>query len=424
MRKVTGVSLDAKTVQISVVERMMGTERPVKSDLRQLPEDTEKRPLFVKDSFEYVATEYHPDGIVLSLAADLFMFHFPELPLVKKSEIRDALPYELEKYLPLPVDEYIFDYAILSQGPDRTKLLAVSVKREQLKSLLDIVSGLGMNIIAVRCSVIEAFKEFIMDVKVRNIQGIFINCMDSAFEIVGFRDSMPVLCRTLRNDRDLVRETEALLPLFPDGVFITGKTDALIAEKLNARTVPLSLAYVIASNAEKRHSLSLNFLPPELRRKKTDYYPYLLGGTAAATLLLFFLTAPLSYYKAQKTLGSIEERIQTIKKQASGIIELKRNLESVQTDRKFLAEIKIKSNIPQKVIRALSDMLPKNTWLTSLSVDDKGRIEMEGFTKKASELVLLLENSGFFKNVYLSEPINIREGEDEKFSIKMEAAGI
>ncbi len=416
MQRVIGVSFDSRSMQASLIERRLGAVRHLKSEDYQIPDIPEKRQEFLSETFTKFKKDYSPDGVVIGLTFDHFSHHIVELPLTKKGEIKNALSYELEKHLPLPVDEYMFDFTILSKAPDRTKVLVLSIKKDILKSFIDPVYSAGLDILSVRCSTIEACNNFLTNNKAKNLRCLFIYVSGSFYEIVGLKDAVPVLLRNIRKDKDIILEIEGLLPSFPDGVFMSGKTESSVIEKMNIKLFPLSLANTIAMSALKSKPFSFHFLPIEFSRKKTDYYPYLLGGTAAATVVFFLLTSPLAYYKEQRVLRHIEEKINSIKKHGAGLLELKKKLESIQMDRKFLFDFKNKRNLPLRIMRGLSIVLPKNTWITNLSVDDKGRVEIEGYTKKASELVLALENTKSFKNVYLTEPITA----EEKFSLKME----
>jgi Tfp pilus assembly protein PilN len=419
MQRLIGVSFDNSSLHAAIVDRRLRFVKPLKSDDWQLPEIHEKRQEFIGEIFAKFKKDYSPNGIVIGLPSKHFSHHIIELPLTRKVEIKNALHYELEKYLPLTVDEYIFDFAIISKTSGKAKVLVLSIKRDILKSFIDIAFNAGLAIQYIRCSVLEAVNNFLLNNRGKNLNCLFIYAGETFYDIVGLKDSLPVFLKTISKGKNITLEIERLLLSFPDGVYISGNTDLSALEKVNIKTYPLSLSNAIAITAFKKQPFSLNFLPAEFLRKKPDYYPYLLGGTAAATVLLFLLTPAVSYYKGYRTLKFIENRINAIKKQASGLLESKKRLESIQTDRKFLYDFKSKGNLPIRVIGELSNILPKDAWIINLSVDDKGKIEMEGFTRRTSELVLSLENSEIFKNVSFSAPIIAKEGE-ERFSLKME----
>ncbi len=419
MQRVIGVSFDNGSLHASIVDRRLRFVRPLKSDDWQLPEVHEKRQEFIGEIFTKLKRDYSPNGIVIGLPSRHFSHHIIELPLTRKVDIKNALHYELEKYLPLPVDEYIFDFAIISKTSDRTKVLVLSIKRDVLKSFIDIAFNAGLDILSIRCSVLEAVNNFLLNNRGKNLTCLFIYAGEGFYDIVGLKDSLPVLLKTVHKEKNITLEIERLLSSFPDGVYISGNTDLSALEKIDIKTYPLSLSNAIAMTSFKKQPFSLNFLPAEFSKKKTDYYPYLLGGTAAVTVLLFLLTPAVSYYKGYRTLKLIENRINAIKRQASGLLESKKRLESIQTNRKFLYDFKARGNLPIRVIGELSNILPGETWIINLAIDDKGKIEIEGFTKRTSELVLSLENSKIFKNVSFSAPIIAKEGE-ERFSLKME----
>src|SRR5262249_46366696 len=74
---------------------------------------------------------------------------------------------------------------------------------------------------------------------------------------------------------------------------------------------------------------------------------------------------------------------------------------------------------PLPVLRDLTDLLPTDTWLTTLSLDAKG-VEMTGQAAVASALIPLLENSPRLERVEFSSPVT-RGRDKEQFRIR--AAG-
>ncbi|MBS1127041.1 MAG: Fimbrial assembly protein (PilN) [Nitrospirae bacterium] len=81
-----------------------------------------------------------------------------------------------------------------------------------------------------------------------------------------------------------------------------------------------------------------------------------------------------------------------------------------------------RSNLSIRILNTLSNTLPTDSWLMNLSIDDKGKVEVEGFTKKTANLVVALEKSKAFKNISFSAPI-IAKNSEERFALKMEVEG-
>jgi general secretion pathway protein L len=71
---------------------------------------------------------------------------------------------------------------------------------------------------------------------------------------------------------------------------------------------------------------------------------------------------------------------------------------------------------PLPVLRELTDLLPVDAWLTSLTLDAKG-IELTGQAATASALIPLLENSPRFQGVEFASPVT-RGRDKEQFRIR------
>jgi Tfp pilus assembly protein PilN len=95
--------------------------------------------------------------------------------------------------------------------------------------------------------------------------------------------------------------------------------------------------------------------------------------------MLYFLTGVITYYKDRRASERIEARIATLKSKASGIIETQRKMDRMQSELKTLVDFQNRSNRPIRIVSTLSKALPLNAWLINLSIDDKGRVELEGF---------------------------------------------
>ena len=97
-------------------------------------------------------------------------------------------------------------------------------------------------------------------------------------------------------------------------------------------------------------------------------------------------------------------------------------METIYEKRKLLHEFQGKRNLNIKVLTELSRVLPKDVWLTGMSVDEKGKVDMEGFAKRAAGIIEPLSKSKLFRKIEFVSPIISQDGQ-EKFSIRLELAG-
>jgi hypothetical protein len=287
---------------------------------------------------------------------------------------------------------------------------------------LKIVTEAGLEVLSVRCSTTDVLCG-IMDISgEKRLEGIFVNVSDNAYEIAGLHDSMPVLMKKVPKTVELRDEVAALAIQYPGKLYVAGPVDQSVTSEFNSRKFQVLTPDLLASSYVKKTFLNLNFLPAEFIKEKKDYYPYIIGGLAGATILIFLLTGLIAWYKDWRALGEIEAKISAIESKASGTIEAQKKLELLQNDKSVVIEFQNKSNAAIRILSTLSKTLPKEAWLMNLSIDDKGKVEMEGFTAKTSNLVVGLEGSKVFKNISFSAPI-ISKDREERFALKMEVEG-
>jgi len=74
---------------------------------------------------------------------------------------------------------------------------------------------------------------------------------------------------------------------------------------------------------------------------------------------------------------------------------------------------------PLPVLRELTEILPADAWLTTVSLDGKG-VELTGAASAASALIPLLENSPRLERVEFSSPVT--RGRDNKEQFRIRAA--
>ncbi len=425
MPKILGVNIDSGSLNASLVDSTFRSVKHIKTVRAVLPENKDERNTVMAATLTNWQKEYMPKGAVIGLTLQHFSWRTIEMPSMKRADMHKALLFELEKYLPLPVDEYMYDFIVTGSGktgPNMSKILVFSIKKEILNALLKIVKEAGMEILSVRCSTIDILSG-VKDISgEKKLEGIFVNSADDAYEIAGLHDSMPVYIKRVPKVAEVKDEIEGLAMSYPGRVYVAGPIEQSVTGNLDCRKFQLLTPDLLAASFVKKTFFNLNFLPYEFEKPKKDYYPYMIGGLAAATILVFFLTGVITWYKDRLAAERIEARIVTIKGKASGMIEAQRKIDLLQNDRKVLTDFLNRSNRPIRLLSTLSKTLPVKAWLINLSIDDKGKVEVEGFSPMTADLIVALEKSKAFKNISFSAPI-ISKDKVERFALKMEVEG-
>lgn len=422
MPKILGVNIDSGSLHASLTDSVFRSVRHMKSKRMVLPENRDERNTAMAAALMKWQKEYMPAGVVLGLPLQNFSWRTIEMPAMKRADIKKALFFELEKYLPLPMDEYIYDFLPAGRGvtaPNMLKLMVFSIKKEILNGLLKTAKEAGMEILSVRCSTTDVLCGIMNIAGEKKLEGIFVNSTDDAYEIAGLHDSMPVYMKRVPKAADVKDEIEELSIQYPGRLYVTGPIDQTVIDKFKSRKFQILAPDLLVASFVKKTYLNLDFLPEEFIKQKKDYYPYIIGGLAAAAIVVFLLTGVMAWYKDRRALEEIEAKISKIRNKASGVIEVRKKLELLQSDRSILSDFRNKSNLSVRALSTLSKILPRDAWLINISIDDKGKIEMEGFAARTAELVVALEKSKAFRNISFSAPITARNGE-ERFALKME----
>jgi Tfp pilus assembly protein PilN len=168
--------------------------------------------------------------------------------------------------------------------------------------------------------------------------------------------------------------------------------------------------------AARRRTRPLDLLPAGLRPRRLSRAQGLTLGVATATALLLVAALLVPGYREQRHLDHINGEIARLDPQVRATERVVRELER---RRKLLATItSIESGAlrPLPVLRELTDLLPNDTWLTTLSLDQKG-VEVTGQAAAASTLIPLLENSPRLERVEFSSPVT-RGRDKEQFRIR------
>lgn len=411
--KVAGLSIEGSRLKVSIIQNVLGLRKALYSEEIELPSSEEEKQALIRERLIKWKKDYGIKAITIGLEFKDFSYHFVELPLKRRQDIGNALRFEMERYLPLPPEEYLYDFSVIEQTKQGSITLILAIKRERLGWLHLCLKDTGLNVLGIRAGFIEALNEFISLHTMGNIILLY-HAKGGMYYIAGLKSSLIQSFRVIE-ENSLMVEMERLTRDFPDGIYTVG---ALNIEALNIKSLPFSTANLIALSAFKKRHIALNFLPQELMIRKLDYYPYAAGIISAVSIIIFIAGTILAYYKDYTALKKVEVGITEIKKTASGLIDVKKELEGIDERKQFLLNFQSKANTSIKVLRELSAIMPSQAWLTGFS-SEANKIEIKGYAKKSADIIEPLEKSAFFKKVEFSTAITKKE-DMESFSLRME----
>ncbi|MCX7698971.1 MAG: type IV pilus assembly protein PilM [Candidatus Goldbacteria bacterium] len=87
--------------------------------------------------------------VVTAIPGDSAIIRFIKVPYMAPEELKNVVPYEAEQYIPLGMDQVVFDYQVLSEIEEENQkkmvVLLVAVKNETMNQHLDILKSAGVS---------------------------------------------------------------------------------------------------------------------------------------------------------------------------------------------------------------------------------------------------------------------------------------
>ena len=171
--------------------------------------------------------------------------------------------------------------------------------------------------------------------------------------------------------------------------------------------------------AVREASEPLNLLPPEKRR----------SGGEGAPVLTFFLAAALALMTGMWLVGSMVQDYR-IRAQLDGELaalapQLREVRDQEQEAQLLHDNLQILLGSGQAAatiyLRELTGVIPKDAYLTSFRMR-KGKVEIEGFSREASELIPAIEKSRYFSSAQFTSPVTKAQNNEERFSLSTRIA--
>ncbi len=354
-------------------------------------------------------------GVRVYLPLYMCLFSIVDLPLRKKSDVRDALRFELGDALPLPIDEYAYDFRVIDKTKSSSKVLALCVKNDIVSGIISVIKETGLNTRSVRSGFMEKLSSVHSERKRSDF--IFINFEKNDNDVAVVKDGVCVEIRRVSDVGSLQSEIESIRSSYQiKDVLVMGDVTDEIRTTIGVSAVSRQKE---EGASFRDTSYTFDFFKLELSedyRSNLRRYSYIAAAVSGIFIITGFF---LPVYRDYSQLNNINSRIREIKDEASGLIEKRKQLDIDRKKLKFLSKRRVKSAMYLNVISELSTILPEDAWVMSLNADEKGFVELKGFADNASKLVEILESSNTFKNVGFSAPM-IRSGEQTRFSVKME----
>jgi Tfp pilus assembly protein PilN len=364
-----------------------------------------------------------------------------ELPAVPGADLRRMVGFELERHLPFPPSDALFDFEILESGAGRpVRVLLVAVERRSQEPVRQLLRDAGLVPRLVDVT-IHGLARLLAGDPTRGRIVLWLEVANAELavvvhgRVVGSR-AFPVPADADARAHALEAELDRTLAALPETdrrevaeVVVGGlRPPAFGVESLPVRVgidSPPGFASVegaslpalaVALQRPGRRVPVANLLPDELRPRP---FPWPLATTAALALVTFGIGGAIpavSFIKERRALAALEAGIARLAPEVQRAERLAGEVERARRELTTLRGFEEQGLHPLPVLQELTDTLPADAWLTNLSVDRNG-LELGGFANAASQLIPLLEASPGLERVEFTSPVT--KGRDrEQFRLR------
>jgi len=360
-------------------------------------------------------------------------------------DVREMVRFELERHLPFPADDAAFDFLPLRPDTGRSagdarRVLVAGADRRVVDSALRIADEARLR----PKSVTVAAHDLLGLVRVDRTQRVvWIHRSPLGSDLLFVAGGQLVLSRTLGSagDEELAEEIRRSYAVLRwracDAIWLSGEGElagtalltlnaAVTAPPYTPRAArllagpheaPPGLFELAVAVAARRGTRPLDLIPDARRPRRVTRAQGVTVAMLAVTVALGLSALLYPGHRANRHLALTNRKIEGLTPQVRAIENVQRELER---KRKLLASIEsleASALRPLPMLRELTDLVPSDAWLTSLSFDTKG-VELSGQAAAASTLIPLLENSSRLDRVEFSSPVTKGRDNKEQFRIK------
>jgi hypothetical protein len=193
----------------------------------------------------------------------------------------------------------------------------------------------------------------------------------------------------------------------------TARARRLVGQITERPRGALDLAVAVAAGPRIR---TLDLLPLPLRPRRFTRAQLATAALALVTAGLALGAVLVSGYRDSRHLAAVNARIAQLDPEVRAVEGVLKDLERKRRLLTTIDSVQRASVRPLPVLREMTELLPNDAWLTTVSLDPKG-VELTGQAAAAAALIPLMENSPRFERVEFASPVT-RGRDREQFRIR------
>jgi hypothetical protein len=392
----------------------------------------------------YIAEKEFPSvHTCVVLPRELSICKSLDLPAPGYGALEGIVRFEIEKHLPLAIAETYYGYQVMGKKNNIYSIVAGAASKRQVDEIIEAFSSAGLCI-----SFIGFWHEAVLNFLAHfdeignESQKLFIGTCGQKKSLDAFRGLMPVYSKLVAaegmfQDRVFQRELvniSACLQSGPDGFDIlsidSSDTSINRQDGLPGKISLLNLGGMVeppylaafggALAAIGSGKCNVNLLKGS-RAEKSKYSGSVVFGAVALVLICL---VGISYAaRDMMILKRLDSSISMLKAQKDSS-DAKAGIAQADTGISALGAIPgIQSQVMLDLLKELTEIIPGDSWLTSVEYNS-GSVILEGHSGDASSLLIRLENAKYLDDFEFVAPVVRVSKNKEMFRIKARFKGV
>jgi general secretion pathway protein L len=163
--------------------------------------------------------------------------------------------------------------------------------------------------------------------------------------------------------------------------------------------------------------LQINLLPSEKRAKRINALKIVNYSLTGILLILILISLILPIWNKSKFIEKLQPELDKYSTSAEQIISLRKQVEKAENEALFLVEKKQASVLMLEVIDELTQIIPDDTWVNQVDVND-GEVHVHGESVSSASLLPIMESSHLFSSAQFRSPVTQnRRNNTERFHL-------
>lgn len=348
---------------------------------------------------------------ILSLPRELAIIRETTCPYSNLKELREALRYQLDSFIPFSNEDVYFDIHSLSQNRHDTKILIVAIKKTELDNILSKLKALEI----VPSRVIISPFAFLPILEERKGSVVVVSKNINNYSYNVFENNHLVLSSIAKNEVELTNQIKSR---HTDEILLTHVTDGFLPDAYKTRYQLLddnSESYGAALYGLAEYPCYLSLV--KSHKKRLNPQIVLICFLIGILIFFSFLIPYIQKINNLAILKTVNAQVKSIKKDVVIVEKLQERIVVLDEVVNKVNAIRGKYIPRIDVILELAKTLPNDAWAKGITIMDNA-FEIEGDAVSSTNLIPILENSQLFSGVGLTSPVTKTQSGREKFRIK------